>query len=423
MISTGLTLLMSYFLGALPFGYLIAKWHGIDIFQHGSGNIGATNIGRVLGKRFGILVFLLDFAKGALPVTAASWIGNRLSDDAGLVGPDGLRVGAGLAAFLGHLFPIYLRFRGGKGVATGAGVVSVLVPGPALGAFLIWVTVLCSTRIMSLASIAAVVVLCALRLAFIAAPFSPNNLTITLFCFVAAGLVTLRHWKNIHRLLQGTENRLQGGPAMFNLSKIIHVLAVGLWFGSTVFFTFFVALSLFRTFEAVAEKPVDERPIWLPLPKEYDQDLATRKEQGTRVAGAAVSPIFHWYYLIQGACGVLAAITALGWSRNDRNDKVARCRFLILLLALISVLVAWPLEQKVAALRDERNGRSEDWLRGHPATADVAKKTADVARAEFLRWHLYSLFLNLGTIMLVSIAMSLCAYLPARLTIETPPRS
>src|ERR1700737_4362332 len=136
-----LTVFAGYGIGAIPFGYLIGRWRGVDIFQHGSGNIGATNVGRVLGKRFGILVFVLDFAKGAVPAALALWVQQWPQDipkvELGLL-YKGLAVWTGLAAFLGHLFPIYIRFRGGKGVATGAGVVSVLVPIPALGALIVW---------------------------------------------------------------------------------------------------------------------------------------------------------------------------------------------------------------------------------------------------------------------------------------------
>src|SRR5438067_10294942 len=114
------TALLSYLIGAVPFGYAVARWRGVDILRQGSGNIGATNVGRVLGKRFGILVFCLDFAKGALPVAAALAASPSLSLD---LPPARARqllaVVAGLGAFLGHLFPVYLRFRGGKGVATG----------------------------------------------------------------------------------------------------------------------------------------------------------------------------------------------------------------------------------------------------------------------------------------------------------------
>src|SRR5262249_4008423 len=112
-----LTAVPAYLIGSVPFGYLVAKWRGIDIFRYGSGNIGATHVGRVLGKSYGLLVFLLDFLKGAIPVAAA-----RALTPADIDLPSQtLPVTAGIAAFLGHLLPIYLRFRGGKGVATGAG--------------------------------------------------------------------------------------------------------------------------------------------------------------------------------------------------------------------------------------------------------------------------------------------------------------
>src|SRR3954447_6458190 len=105
-----LALVVAYLIGAIPFGWLIARSRGIDIFHAGSGNIGATNVGRVLGRKFGLLVFVLDFLKGAVPVAVAKRF------DAGA---DWLPVAAGLAAFVGHMFPVYLHFRGGKGVATG----------------------------------------------------------------------------------------------------------------------------------------------------------------------------------------------------------------------------------------------------------------------------------------------------------------
>src|SRR5438309_5800516 len=91
--------LIAYLIGAIPFGFLIARWRGVNIFQQGSGNIGATNVGRVLGKRFGILVFLLDFSKGAVPVMAAPWLGELFGAS---MTHDSLKVTAGLAAFVGH---------------------------------------------------------------------------------------------------------------------------------------------------------------------------------------------------------------------------------------------------------------------------------------------------------------------------------
>src|SRR5579871_6901292 len=132
------TILLSYLAGAIPFGYLIARSRGVDILKQGSGNIGATNVGRVLGRPFGVLVFLLDFAKGAMPALVARWWDATHQLD---LPTDTLPVAAAVAAFLGHLYPIYLRFRGGKGVATAAGAVTVLLPGPALAALFIWFVV------------------------------------------------------------------------------------------------------------------------------------------------------------------------------------------------------------------------------------------------------------------------------------------
>ena len=163
-----LTAVLSYLLGAIPFGYLIARWRGVDILKHGSGNIGATNVGRVLGRPFGILVFLLDFTKGALPALCARWWAATHSLD---LPAESLPVAGAVSAFLGHLYPVYLRFRGGKGVATAAGAVMVLLPGPASAALLIWLAVVVASRTVSLASLAAAAGLCLVRLAATTQPW------------------------------------------------------------------------------------------------------------------------------------------------------------------------------------------------------------------------------------------------------------
>src|SRR3954466_8745482 len=112
-------ILISYLVGAVPFGYIVARLRGVDIFAAGSGNIGATNVGRVLGRKFGLLVFALDFLKGAVPVAFTRHFCPEIA---------WAPIAGGLAAFVGHMFPIYLRFRGGKGVATGTGVVAMVLP-------------------------------------------------------------------------------------------------------------------------------------------------------------------------------------------------------------------------------------------------------------------------------------------------------
>ena len=144
----------SYLLGSIPFGFIIGKCHGIDVRQLGSKNIGATNVTRCVGKFSGKLCFLLDFIKGALPVLAAQWY---------LTSPPEYKVywviAVLFAAVLGHMFPVFLKFRGGKGVSTAAGAVLALVPYALLIALLVWVVVFLVSRYVSLASIAAAAVL------------------------------------------------------------------------------------------------------------------------------------------------------------------------------------------------------------------------------------------------------------------------
>ncbi len=386
-----LTVLCSYLIGAVPFGFLIARWRGVDIFKAGSGNIGATNVGRVLGWDYGILVFILDFAKGALPVAAAAgWLARTLNASDSVF-RTALPVAAGLAAFLGHLFPIYLRFHGGKGVATGAGVVTILLPGPTLAALIAWVGVVCMSRCVSLASLTAAVVLCGCHLLLSADPYRGGNWILTFFAFLAVGLVFVRHRANIRRLLQGNENRLSETTTLLFLTKTIHVLAMGLWFGTTIFFLV-VALVLFHTFEGLGE-PEGHRSSWLPLPADFS------KEEGTRLAGAAIAPLFMWYFSLQGIGAFLAASTALAWWRSGPQYRVHRIRAVVLLLAAITVALGWPLADYVNQLRVNR-------YIANPAIAELAKEA-------FGAWHGVSLLLNFMTIGLVTIGMALAAQLPA----------
>jgi acyl-phosphate glycerol 3-phosphate acyltransferase len=200
-----LVALAAYLVGAIPFGYLVARAKGVDIFHQGSGNIGATNVGRVLGLRWGILVFLFDFAKGAGPVLVAGLLPEPTDRE---LPNHALPVLAGIAAFVGHLFPVYLGFRGGKGVATGAGVITVLVPLITLLVFAAWVVVVAATRYVSLASLIAAVLLFVLRLVLYDDPWGASERIVTLFCILAGALVFVRHQSNIRRLLAGTEPRI-----------------------------------------------------------------------------------------------------------------------------------------------------------------------------------------------------------------------
>jgi acyl-phosphate glycerol 3-phosphate acyltransferase len=368
----------AYLLGSIPVGFLLARRYGVDIRTAGSGNIGATNVYRVLGKRLGVVVFVLDFLKGAVPVVVAQWLD---------VYPP-LPVFAGLAAILGHMCPVWLNFRGGKGVATGAGVVAVLLPVPTAGALLVWLAFFSATRIVSLSSLVAAAALVGFRLLFTSNPFGPEQSMLTGFCWLAAVLVFLRHRSNLSRLLRGTEPPIAEHPAMSLLSRVIHVLALSLWFGGGVFFTFVVAPSLFGTLEGLGEKPPEERPGWLPLPSNYD------KAAGTRLAGETISPMFPRFFAMQGMCGILALITALGFTRAEPARCVHRVRFWLVALAVLTLLAAWPLNQHVSELRQRRND-------GDPA-----------AKAAFGGWHAASLLLNFGTLGLVTGAMATAAALP-----------
>jgi glycerol-3-phosphate acyltransferase PlsY len=410
-----LTVLLSYLVGAIPFGYLIARWRGVDIRTQGSGNIGATNVGRVLGQPFGILVFLLDFAKGAVPVLAAQrWTATHALE----LPADSLPAAAGLAVFLGHLYPIYLRFRGGKGVATAAGVVSVLLPGPALAALLIWLTVVIASRYVSLASLAAAVTLCGVHFLITPQPWSGDQRSLTLFCLIAAGLIFFRHRANIARLLHGDEPRLKETSLRLHFTRILHVLALGLWFGTAIFFSFVVGFNLFKTFESVAEKAPAEREVWFPMWKVYDGPspdpalpLPLRREQGTRAAGAALAPLFRWYFGIQAVCALLATTTALSWAKENA-EHIHRLRIEVLLTALVMVAFSWQVMRAVDGFRELRDQNFDVMVHYSPPNAEDVRMAVE-ARQMFARWHLVSLGLNLVTVVLVTIAMAQAAYLPA----------
>lgn len=184
---------LSYLLGSVSFSIVIAKWvKGIDIRQHGSGNAGATNTLRVLGKGPGILVFLLDIAKGV----AAVWIGH------GLGGNDWIPALCGLSAIIGHNWPVWFRFKGGKGIATTVGVIATLAFVPALCAGIIAIATIALTRYVSLGSLLfAALTPLFISIFYFSVPLLCASLLICIFAFV-------RHRTNIVKLFQGTENKL-----------------------------------------------------------------------------------------------------------------------------------------------------------------------------------------------------------------------
>ncbi len=206
----GILIAIAYLLGSIPFGLIIAKAHGRDLRSIGSGNIGATNLARALGKKWACFCFALDAAKGLAPMLAAA----KLIDSAPTTIELFLWLAVGSAAVLGHIFPIYIRFKGGKGVATSFGVALGLWPYYticAAAAFLIWVVVVLLWRYISLASIAASVTFpITLILAVILTPaWHFANLWPILITAIAIPLmVVVRHRENIKRIIAGTESKI-----------------------------------------------------------------------------------------------------------------------------------------------------------------------------------------------------------------------
>ena len=197
-----LAIAAAYLLGSIPTGFLVAKSRGIDIRTVGSGNIGATNVLRALGKPAGVAVLLADALKGWLAVAvAAKLIGGWFTHGSGLATTDGLSVCAGIAAILGHNYTCWLNFKGGKGIATSAGVILALVP-LALAIILgIWILMLALTRYVSLASIAA-----SFSLPF-AVWATGQSTTLILVMGALGALAIFKHKANIKRLLDGSESR------------------------------------------------------------------------------------------------------------------------------------------------------------------------------------------------------------------------
>jgi glycerol-3-phosphate acyltransferase PlsY len=198
-----LTLLIAYLLGSIPTGFLVAKARGVDIRTVGSGNIGATNVFRILGKAAGVFVLVVDAAKGWLAVfVVANLVSRWFYPEAGAPAQEWCRLCAGVAAILGHNYTCWLRFKGGKGIATSAGVLVALVPVPLLIILGVWISVFLLSRYVSLASI-----LAAFTLPFAAWAFSESWTIISVTAALAA-LAIYKHKANIQRLINGTENRI-----------------------------------------------------------------------------------------------------------------------------------------------------------------------------------------------------------------------
>jgi len=206
--SLGLPLVVgAYLLGSVPFGLVLTRlFTGSDVRQVGSGNIGASNVTRAAGKAVGALTLLCDAAKASLPMLLAG----RLFAPAGPAAAQGWVVAAGLAAFAGHVWPVWLRFKGGKGVATALGVFLVLAPLPTLVALLVFAVAYGATRIAAVGSLAGAAVCCAGTFAQalrdpggagLSSPVPWAGLAVTL-------VIVVRHRSNIQRLLEGVENKV-----------------------------------------------------------------------------------------------------------------------------------------------------------------------------------------------------------------------
>ncbi len=190
-----------YAVGSIPTGYLIGKTRGLDIRQHGSGNIGATNVWRVMGRNWGLAAFISDFLKGFLPL----YLVRTLSfPDADSWTVTLLLVACGIAAILGHNYTPWLGFKGGKGIATSAGMLGALMPPVLAVALSLWIIAVLITRTVSIGSILASVVLLPA-----ADWFYPGNWIYIGLATLAGGLAVWRHRANIQRLRAGTESRIE----------------------------------------------------------------------------------------------------------------------------------------------------------------------------------------------------------------------
>ena len=204
---TLLSAALAYLAGSIPFGYLMGLTRGVDIRTVGSGNIGATNVFRTLGPRLGVFTFALDAAKG---VAAVAVVPQCVRAAAGAAGapPLGALVACAAAVMLGHAFPLFLGFRGGKGVATGLGLAIGLAPHSALLGLAVWAVVFAATRYVSVGSVCAAAVV-GVAPWFLDRPADggPGWTAVCAAISVLAALVVLKHRSNLVRLAHGTENR------------------------------------------------------------------------------------------------------------------------------------------------------------------------------------------------------------------------
>jgi glycerol-3-phosphate acyltransferase PlsY len=212
---------VGYLFGSLPFGLLIARLtSGVDIRKQGSGNIGATNVARVLGAKYGVLVLVLDCLKGAIPTIVLPIV--LLPHESGRLH---LAVLTGVATILGHMFSFWIGFRGGKGVATALGVALVLGPLATAAAIALFVTTFAASRFVSLSSMLAACTFCGVQMWHLWPPFSESTWSLALFSVAVPLLIVVRHRSNIGRLIQGTEPKFRFGRKQQPLPEEVEVPA------------------------------------------------------------------------------------------------------------------------------------------------------------------------------------------------------
>ena len=203
-------LILAYLIGSIPTALIISrKYFGIDIREYGSGNMGATNTFRVLGQKYGTIVMMADILKGAIAVGLYNFFPHYISNE---LDRTNLMIGLGLASVLGHIFPIWAQFKGGKGIATLFGMILTIQPVVACSCVAVFISVLLLTRYISLSSILASIFLpiCVLWI------YNEKEVFYRVFAVAVSCMVVLTHQKNIGRLLKGNESRV---PILKNRDK------------------------------------------------------------------------------------------------------------------------------------------------------------------------------------------------------------
>jgi len=203
--------LITYLIGSIPFGFVLVKAiKGIDIREHGSKNVGATNAMRVAGKPVGIAAFILDMLKGFVPVLIVSKVYTNIAgtyNNELVLNKDTLAIICGIAAILGHIFPVYLKFKGGKAAATSCGVFLFLAPAPLAIAVVVWVITTFVSKFVSLGTMSASIAFAVSILLINEKAFS-TDIGLSIFAIIMSVLIIILHKSNIKRIIKGTENKI-----------------------------------------------------------------------------------------------------------------------------------------------------------------------------------------------------------------------